>query len=91
MDGTELLEYVKASLGITGCFQDDTLICYIEEVKEYLLDAGVQQDIIESHVSKGAIARGVADLWNYGAGSAEFSPYFIQRAIQLCLKRGVKN
>ncbi|MCI9366311.1 MAG: hypothetical protein HFJ54_07320, partial [Clostridia bacterium] len=33
--------------------------------------------------SAGIIARGVSDLWNYGSGGTSFSPYFMQRAIQL--------
>lgn len=82
----DLLEKVKSALGITGTFQDPTLNLYISEVKEYLLDAGVSQAVINSSTSIGVITRGVADLWNYGAGNAELSPYFLQRAIQLTYK-----
>ena len=31
----------------------------------------------------GVFSRGVSDLWNYGSGGTSFSPYFMQRAIQL--------
>ena len=86
MTETELLEKVKKALGITGKYQDETLQLYINEVKEYLLDAGVSKKIVDSKVSVGVITRGVADLWNYGAGNAELSPYFMQRTIQLCYK-----
>lgn len=82
----ELLEKVKSALGITGAYQDETLSLYIEDVKEYLKDAGVSESIINSSVSIGVITRGVADLWNYGSGNTELSPYFYQRAAQLVYK-----
>ena len=83
-DTLTLLDRVKNSLGITGSYQDDTLTEYINEVKEYLLDAGVPQTVIDSDVSAGVISRGVSDLWNYGAG--KLSEYFYQRASQLVYK-----
>lgn len=82
----QLLEKVKDALGITGSYQDKTLNMYIDEVKAYLLDAGVSQKIVESSSSVGVIARGVSDLWNYGSGNTELSSYFMQRAIQLAYK-----
>ncbi len=77
-----LLDDVKSALGITGSYQDDTLNAYIAEVKEFLKDAGVS----EANITSGVIARGVSDLWNYGAGEGKLSPYFIMRASQLALK-----
>lgn len=87
MTDTELLEKVKIGIGITGTYQDATLLTYINDIKNFLLDAGVPENIVNGSESVGIIARGVSDLWNYGAGSAEFSPYFIQRATQLVYKR----
>lgn len=78
-----MLEKVKKSLGITGSYQDDTIQSYIDEVKQYLIDGGVLKEVIEHSSSVGTISRGVADLWNYGSGGTSFSPYFMQRAIQL--------
>ena len=75
-----VLDDVKKSLGITGNYHDDTLTQYINEVEEFLNDAGVKN----SDISSGVIARGVADLWNYGAGEGTLSSYF--RASQLALK-----
>lgn len=77
-----LIDDVRISLGITGLYQDLTLQQYINEVKAFLIDAGVPENLITS----GVVARGVADLWNYGAGEGKFSEYFIQRASQLALK-----
>lgn len=87
MTDTEILEAIKDRLGITGSYQDKTLEGYILDVKAFLSDAGVKKSILESDAALGAISRGVSDLWNYGAGNAEFSTYFMQRAIQLCYRK----
>lgn len=86
MTNAELLNTVKTGLGITGTYQDETLLLYIEEVKNYLLDAGVSESVVNSSASVGVISRGVSDLWNYGMGTASLSEYFIQRAAQLRYK-----
>lgn len=77
------LEDVKKALGITGEYQDNTLQIYINEVVAFLIDAGVAQ----SNISSGIVARGVADLWNYGSGNGKLSQYFMQRAAQLSFKK----
>ena len=82
-----MLEKVKTALGITGEYQDATLQIYLDEVVAYLKDAGVSEDILASDVANGIIFRGVADLWNYGSGGTTLSPYFMQRAIQLAVRR----
>lgn len=83
----EILITVKTALGLQGNdYFDDVLNVYIEEVKQYLMDGGCSQEVVDSKSSAGVVARGVADLWNYGSGNAELSPYFKERAIQLCSK-----
>ena len=82
-----MLEKAKTALGITGEYQDATLQIYLDEVVAYLKDAGVSEDILASDVATGIIVRGVADLWNYGSGGTTLSPYFMQRAIQLAVRR----
>lgn len=82
-----VLEKVKTNLGITGDYQDALLRGYIDEVKQYMLDAGVAESIVEAETSAGIITRGVADLWNYGSGGTSLSQYFMQRIVQLALKR----
>lgn len=74
-----MLENVKKALGITGTYQDDTLTEYINEVKSFLMSAG----IAEEYITPGIVARGVSDLWNYGAGNGKLSEYFMLRAAQL--------
>lgn len=78
-----LLDKVKSALGITGQYQDATLNVYIDEVKAYMLDAGVPEDIVNADSSAGVIARGVTDLWNYNGGAGKLSEYFYQRVGQL--------
>ena len=85
---TTILADVKSDLGITGTYQDNAIQGYIDEVKQFLLDGGVNESIVNSRVAKGIISRGVADLWNYGSGGTSLSPYFMQRATQLSLKDG---
>ena len=83
----EVLQTVKVSLNITGAQFDETLKLYITEVKGYLSSAGVRADVLASSLAVGCIARGVADLWNYGNGDTKLSEYFYQRADQL---RGIE-
>jgi hypothetical protein len=80
---TEILEGVKSALGIEGDYQDATLTEYIDEVLSFLTDSGVSAQ----YIKVGLIARGVSDLWNYGAAGGKLSEYFIQRATQLSYKR----
>ena len=64
-----MLERVKSDLGITGNYQDNTIQGYIDEVKQFLIDGGVQAEVIEDSKNYGIISRGVIDLWNYGSGA----------------------
>jgi hypothetical protein len=77
------LDQVKNALGIVGNYQDDTLQVHFNEAVDFLKDAGV----LEANITAGIVARGVSDLWNYGAGDGKLSPYFMQRAAQLSYKR----
>ncbi len=76
------LDDVKSAIGITGTYQDATLQQYIDEVVAFLTDAGVKT----ANITSGIVARGVSDLWNYGAGEGKLSDYFMMRASQLALK-----
>lgn len=82
----DTLNKVKSALGITGTYQDETLTVYIDEVKDYMLDAGVPESVVNSNVSAGVISRGVTDLWNYGSSGGKLSEYFYQRVTQLVYK-----
>ena len=78
----DMLQGVKYALGIEGTYQDNTVSEYISEVCDFLVDAGVRS----SSITIGLVARGVSDLWNYGAGGGKLSEYFMQRATQLAYK-----
>lgn len=59
--------------------QEATIQVYFDEVVDFLRGAGIP----ESRITDGIVARGVADLWNYGGAKGELSPYFKERATQL--------
>lgn len=82
MADANMLSSVKSALGIVGDYQDETISEYIDEVVSFLVDAGVKNQ----NITSGIVARGVSDLWNYGAADGKLSYYFIQRATQLSFK-----
>lgn len=84
MTDAELLEEVKKRMGVTGEYQDGILSGYIQDVKDFLADAGVDEKILKKNEVIGVVTRGVFDLWVHGSG---FSSYFFQRATQLVLKK----
>ncbi len=80
----DILEEVKKRLGVTGTYHDNTLNGFINDTKEYLKSAGVDNPDNDNCV--GVISRGVADLWNMGAGEGKFSAIFYERAIQVSME-----
>lgn len=82
MTQAQMLAGVKDALGIGGTYQDNTIQTYIDEVMDFLKNAGVDID----NVKPGLVARGVSDLWNYGTGTGQLSEYFMQRATQISYK-----
>lgn len=83
----DILEEVKVRLGVTGYYHDEALTGFIEDVKFYLKSTGISEETINSDKAVGCIARGVADLWNMGAGQGVWSKVFYERAIQLALEK----
>ena len=87
LTAVERLAKVKTALGMNGNnYQDETLSVYIDEVVEFMIDAGVQRAVAESAAAVGCIAVGVNDLWNYSSGGVRFSEYFKTRVVQLSCK-----
>lgn len=84
MADAAILTSVKAALGVTGTFTDNTISIYIDDVIDYMSGAGVSQGIIAA--SPGVIARGVSDLWDNDGGNVKFSPAFHERVAQLALR-----
>jgi hypothetical protein len=85
MPDVTTLDQVKINLGITGTYQDGVIQGYIDEVKEFMRGAGISETKVNASSSFGIISRGVADLWNYGSGGTDLSPYFMKRVIQIAL------
>jgi|GEM_PF-3225155 len=56
---------------------------YCTEAQQIIKSAGVKDTVAESAKAVGVIARGVLDLWNFGAGEGKFSPLFFQLVEQL--------
>lgn len=74
-----LLDEVKKRLSITGEYHNAMLLGFIDDVKQYMLSAGVNESIVNSKKAIGCISRGVLDLWT----KETFSDLFSQRVIQL--------
>lgn len=83
MTDAEILQHLKSRKNFTGNWQDDSLLGYIADAKQYCIDAGVPQEVLDSDVSVGVICRGAMDLWSEYAA---FSDYFFQRVAQLRYK-----
>lgn len=75
MNDIQLLERVKEGLSIYGNHLDSTLSIYINEVKNYALDAGVPAEFFDTEPSIGLIVIGVDDLYNHRS----LSEYFQRR------------
>lgn len=75
------LAEVKKSLGIVGDYQDDLIQNYMTEIIDFIKKAGVA----ETAITAGLVARGISDIWNYGAGQGKLSEYFIWRVSQLAI------
>lgn len=86
MADAAILTAVKAALGVTGTFTDNTILVYIDEVVDFMSGAGVSAALITA--SPGVIARGVSDLWDNDGGNVKFSPAFHERVAQLVLRSG---
>lgn len=77
-----LLEEIKTRLSITGTYQDKLLLWYAQDVKNFMLSAGIHEEIVNDEKSIGIICQGVADLWIRN----QFSEVFKQRLIQLSME-----
>ena len=80
-----MLEEIKTRLSIYGTDLDPTITGMIDDVVAFCLAAGIKYSQLTQPSAIGLIARGVADLWNYGAGDGKFSPLFHMRLNQLCI------
>ncbi len=77
MTNEELLAKVKTGLSIGGTYNDATLMIKTIAVKEFMLNAGITQEQIETDLGIATLTVGVTDLWNLSAGEVNFSGAFI--------------
>lgn len=80
-----LLTAVKTGMGKLPDYHNEIIQIYIDEVKNFMIDAGVKKIVVEDSVAVGCILRGVIDQYTYG--QAKFSEYFKERVIQLTRKK----
>lgn len=85
MSDEELLEKVKIGLSVGGSFNDDTLIIKTMAVKQYMLNAGITEEVLETDLGIATLTVGVMDLWNLNSGEVKFS-----YAFDLCLMPQLK-
>jgi hypothetical protein len=72
----ELLVKVKGGLSIVSNFNDNTLLTKTVAVKQYMLNAGITEQQIETELGIATITIGVTDLWDLNSGEIKFSPAF---------------
>jgi hypothetical protein len=78
MTDAELLEKVKIGLQLTGTAHDLQLQIKTTAVKEYMLNAGIIQEQIETSLGIACLTVGVMDLWNIESGEVKFSKAFVE-------------
>lgn len=82
MTQEEQLAEVKKSMNISGTALDGPLAVIIEDVKQYMINAGVPEKVANAESSIGVICKGTDDLYNY----KQLSSYFDRRVIQLAMR-----
>jgi hypothetical protein len=85
MSDGELLEKVKVGLSVSGTFNDNTLSIKTIAVKQYMLNAGITEEAIETELGIATLTVGVMDLWNLDSGEVKFS-----YAFDMCLMPQLK-
>ena len=83
MIDVEILEKVKSGLSVSGVYNDDTLKIKALAVKQYMLNAGITVEQIETDLGIATLTVGVSDLWNISSGEVKFSPAFSMLITQL--------
>jgi hypothetical protein len=76
MTDEELLEKVKTGLGVSVTPNNPNLLIKTIAVKQFMLNAGITQDQLESDLGIATLTVGVSDLWNMSPGEVKFSDAF---------------
>jgi len=86
MTDEELLAKIKEGLSIVGNYNDAQLMTKMLAVKEYMLNAGITIENIESNLGIVTLTIGVLDIWNLTSGDVRFSDIFNNLITQLQIK-----
>lgn len=86
MTDAELLAKVKEGLSIVSTYNDAHLMTKTIAIKEYMLNAGITLENIESKLGLAAIVIGVTDIWDLTSGEMHFSEIFNNLITQLQVK-----
>ena len=73
MSDAELLAKVKSGLGLFGEYTDDTISLKMLAVKQYMVNAGVTTEQVETELGIVTLTVGVNDLWNLTSGEVKLS------------------
>jgi hypothetical protein len=76
MTDAELLAKVKSGLGLSGDYTDPTILPKTLAAKQYMLNAGVAIEQLETELGIVTLTVGVNDLWDLTSGEVKFSPAF---------------
>lgn len=82
MADTELLEKVKLLIGQTGDSADAVIVGYIDEVTDFMLDAGISAEKISA--SAGVVARGVSRLVGQRCRRSKIFPVLLSSCHAAC-------
>ncbi len=88
MKREEQIKAVCNMLSMSEKYDGEKIGYFVDEVKQYMLSAGVPLLLANDRRAIGCIARGVSDLYTYDNGTASLSPYFKERVVQLKLNFG---
>ena len=83
MTDAELLAKVKSGLGLSGELTDLTISLKMLAAKQYMLNAGVTIEHLETELGIVTLTVGVNDLWNLASGEVKFSTAFDIMMVQL--------
>lgn len=76
MTDAEMLDMVKTGLGLSGPDLDASISIKLLAVKQYILNAGVTIQNLESDLGIATLTVGVNDLWDTTSGEVKFSEAF---------------
>lgn len=76
MTDSELVEVIKTGLQLNGASLDPVLLQKGRAVEGYMINAGISQVNVESHLGKACLCVGVNDLWDLTSGQIKFSQAF---------------